>query len=210
MKALIIGNGSEIEKTFTNKMDFDYIVCADGGLEKAKKHGIMPNLIIGDFDSVNLSLLEEYRLKKVAIEKFPAEKDFTDMELAVKFVISKGYKNIVLAAATGTRLDHTMGNIMLLEKYYKEGIDITIVDNNNEIKIITDNSQLIIDFKENHYISIIPLTDTKGLTMEGFKYPLSKVDVQRGSTLCISNEISEKQGKITLNKGAALVFISKD
>ncbi len=210
MTALIIGNGQETDKSIIESIQYDYVICADGGLEKAKKYGLIPDTILGDFDSVNLSILKEYE-NKVPVEQFPSEKDYTDMELAVEFAISKGYKNIVLVGAAGTRLDHTMGNIMLMERYYKEGINITIIDNNNELQIISDNWDLTINYKEGYYISIIPLTDSiEGLNLEGFKYNLNNVNVQRGSTLCISNQISDSKGRITLKKGNAIVFISKD
>ena len=109
------------------------------------------------------------------------------------------------------RLDHTLGNIMLMEKYQKAGVNISIIDNNNEIKMISDDGELYIEAKEGRYISIIPLTDSiQGLYLEGFKYPLTNVKVQRGSTLCISNQVKDKAGKVKLRQGKALVFISKD
>ncbi len=209
--ALIIGNGEETEKNIIENINSDYVICADGGLEKAKKYGIAPDLIIGDFDSVNLSVLKQYEMLNIPIEKFPSEKDSTDMELAVEFAISKGYNHIVLTGATGCRLDHTLGNIMLMERCFKIGVFITIIDNHNEMKIISDNTNLILDYKEGCYISIIPVTEfISGLSLEGFKYNLSNVNIQRGSTLCISNQIKSSKGKITLNKGTAIVFISKD
>ncbi len=209
--ALIIGNGEETDKIIIENIHYDCVICADGGLDKAKAYGIVPDIIIGDFDSVNLSVLKHYEMLNIPVEKFPSEKDSTDMELAVEFAISKGYNNIVLSGATGSRLDHTIGNIMLMERCYKIGVIITIIDNNNEMKIISDNTDLFIDYKEGYYISIIPITDfIFGLNLEGFKYNLNNVNVQRGSTLCISNKITDKKGKITLNQGTAIVFISKD
>lgn len=210
MTALIIANGEETDKAIIANINYDYVICADGGLEKAKNYGITPDMIIGDFDSVNLSVLKEYE-DKIPIEKFPSEKDYTDMELAVEFAISKGYSDIVLTGASGSRLDHTIGNIMLMERYYKTGIFITIIDNNNEMKIISGDTDLTLDYKEGYYMSIIPVTAyIQGLTLEGFKYNLNNVNVQRGSTLCISNQIKCCKGRITLKKGKAILFISKD
>lgn len=208
--ALIIGNGKEVNKEIIDRIRHDYVICADGGLEKAKKYGIIPDLIIGDFDSTDPDILKEYE-KRIPLERYPAEKDFTDMELAIESAISRGYKNLVLTGATGTRLDHTLGNIMLMEKYCKTGVNITIIDNNNEMRIISDNTDLLLEGKEGHYISLIPLTDSiQGLYLEGFKYPLDNVSVQRGSTLCISNQIRGKAGKIRLRQGKAILFISID
>ena len=87
--ALIVGNGEEAAKSIIEKLKYDYIICADGGLEKASNYGIVPDIIIGDFDSVDANVLKQYE-NRVLIEKFPSEKDFTDMELAVEFAVSKG------------------------------------------------------------------------------------------------------------------------
>lgn len=210
-KALIVGNGEEADKSIIENLQYDYVICADGGLEKVKNYGIMPDAIIGDFDSVNVSVLKQYEANNIPVEKFPSEKDFTDMELAVEFAVSKGYTSLILTGASGSRIDHTMGNIMLMEKYYNMGVNIAIIDNNNEIKIISDNTDLFIDFREGYYISIIPVDDIiQGLNLEGFKYNLDNVNVQRGSTLCISNQIAAGKGRVTLRKGTAILFISKD
>jgi thiamine pyrophosphokinase len=208
--ALIIGNGEEVNKSIINNIKYDYVICADGGLEKVKNYGMIPDIIIGDLDSTAPDVLKQYE-KNIPVEKFPSEKDLTDMELAVEFAVSKGYRSIALTGATGTRLDHTLGNIMLMEKYYKDGVNIIIIDNNNEMKIISDNAEFSIEYREGYYVSIIPITENiQGLYLEGFKYPLNNVNVQRGSTLCISNQIKGNKGKIKLRQGTAIVFISRD
>lgn len=208
--ALIIGNGTKTNKKAVENISYNYVICADGGLERVKEYGITPNIIIGDFDSVNISLLKQYE-NIVPIEKFPSEKDLTDMELGVEFAISKGYTNIVLIGATGSRLDHTMANIMLMEKYHKDGISLTIIDNNNKMSVISGYTDFNIELKEGYFLSIIPITDSiKGLSLEGFKYNLDNVNIKRGSTLCISNQIILSEGRIILKEGTAIVFISKD
>lgn len=211
MLALIIANGDDVDKSSLEHMKADYVICADGGLEKAEKLQVVPDLILGDFDSVNRVVLEKYK-KNSEVMKFPAEKDFTDMELSIETAVKKGFKDIVLVGATGgPRLDHSLANIMLLEKYYKLGINIIIIDNNNKIQIVADNCNMLLDKKEGSFVSLIPLTENiSGLTLEGFKYPLDRVVVKRGSTLCVSNEIISDKGRIILEKGTALLFISRD
>lgn len=211
MVALIIANGDDVDKTSFENMNIDYVICADGGLEKAEKLQVVPDLILGDFDSVHGDVLEKYK-KSSEIMKYPAEKDFTDMELSIEIAVKKGFRDIVLVGATGgPRLDHSLANMMLLEKYYKLGINIIIVDNNNKIQIISNNCNMLLDKKRETFVSLIPLTEEiNGLTLEGFKYPLDRVIVKRGSTLCVSNEIISDKGRIILERGTALLFISRD
>lgn len=211
MVALIIANGDDVDKTSFENMNIDYVICADGGLEKAEKLQVFPDLILGDFDSVHGDVLEKYK-KSSEIMKYPAEKDFTDMELSIEIAVKKGFRDIVLVGATGgPRLDHSLANMMLLEKYYKIGINIIIVDNYNKIQIISDNCNMLLENKRETFVSLIPLTEEiNGLTLEGFKYPLDRVVVKRGSTLCVSNEIISDKGRIILERGTALLFISRD
>jgi len=211
MSALIIGSGNNINKDIfeSENINIEYVICADGGLEKAETLKLVPNIIIGDLDSVSPLVLKKYTDMNIEVVKYPVEKNYTDMELAVEYALEKGYKDIVLIGASGSRLDHTIANIMLIESYYKQGIKIKIIDNNNSVQIVTNNME--IRNKNYFYVSIVPITDCiEGVTLKGFKYPLSDVNVKRGSTQCISNQITEQNGSISLRKGNALVFISRD
>ncbi|MFA9422540.1 MAG: thiamine diphosphokinase [Sedimentibacter sp.] len=211
MIALIIANGDEVDISSIKNINYEYVICADGGLKKADHMGILPNAILGDFDSVDPDILKKYMLMNIETKKFPPEKDFTDMELSIEFAVEKGYKKLVLISALGSRFDHSVANIMLIEKYLKLGIRIEIIDNNNKIQIISDNTEICIESKKNSFVSIVPLTDTiSGLTLEGFKYPLDKKTVNRGSAQCVSNEIVSNYGRVSLEKGTALLFVSND
>src|SRR5690606_5818838 len=106
----IIGNGSDIDKSYIKDLNIDYVICADGGLEKVNKLGLKPDLILGDFDSVNLSVLEKFKNLNIETVRFPSEKDYTDMELAINHAVNKGFNDIILVGASGTRLDHTVAN----------------------------------------------------------------------------------------------------
>ncbi len=211
MSALIIGSGSDLDKDVfvLENLNIEYVICADGGLEKAEKLDLTPNIIIGDLDSVNKLVLKKYLDMNIEIIKYPSEKNCTDMELAIEHAVEKGFKNIILIGATGSRLDHTIANIMLIEKYYKKGIHIHVIDNNNLIQIVTNSIEII--NKKDYFVSIVPITDSiEVVSLIGFKYPLINVKVKRGSTLCVSNQIINEKGTIILGKGVGLVFISKD
>lgn len=211
MKALIVANGNinNINLLKQLKKEYDFILAADGGTNHCIKAGILPDLIIGDLDSISDNTLRISREKNIPIEKFPTKKDSTDTELSINYLISKGYKDITLTGVTGSRMDHTLGNILLLNKLNESGIKGKIIDDNNIIYLVHSELNLLRNLDS--FVSIIPLTNT-GITisLKGFEYELEVVDVSFGSTFCISNKIIEEKAKITIHEGKALVFISKD
>lgn len=210
MRAIIVTGGSPVKpdiiKEYFNAKS-DYLICADGGLNYVDELGLIPNLIVGDLDSVKKELVNKY--KDIELIKFNPEKDFTDTELAINQAIEKGYNDITMFCATGTRLDHTLANIGLIENYSQKGIILRIIDNNNYIMALENNMKL--NRIKDKYVSIIPLSkEIKGLTLVGFKYPLSNYTVKRGTSLCISNEIVSDIATINYKEGIGILIISRD
>lgn len=210
-KGLIIANGkiedSEMLKEQIKK--HDYILCADGGIKYIYHMDINVDAIIGDFDSVNKEFSRFIKNNNILIIKFPVEKDETDTELAIDHLIEQGCNQITLMGVIGTRMDHTLANILLLKKLAKNNVNGKIIDENNTIFLLND--YLKVNRKENHYISIIPITLSGMIvTLKGFYYPLKDSFIGYGSTLGISNKIVESTGEIFITKGEALIFESRD
>jgi len=211
-KAALIVCGGEIKNTdfYKDYFDYaDYIIAADGGASLMKKSGSMPDLLLGDFDSISKEDYQFYLERKVEIQKFPVEKDMTDSELAVEIAAEKGYRNIVLIGAAGSRLDHTLANIMLLKKMFDRGIKGIIANENNEVTLI--KSSIVISGKEGYKVSLIPLSmQVTGVTTQGLYYPLKDAVINMGSTWGISNEFVSDKAKVTLKSGLLLVTVSRD
>ena len=159
MRGVIISNGTikNLNLLRLNLKESDYIVCADGGANYIKGMNICPNVIMGDLDSINSQVLEYAKKSNIPIIKFPSHKDKTDTELAIDHLIEKGCNEILLMGVTGSRLDHTLGNITLLYKLMNKGIKGRIIDDNNVVYIVKDRIKLY--NKRGSYVSIIPLTD---------------------------------------------------
>ncbi len=210
MKALLVANGSleniNILKELKDKVDF--ILAVDGGTNHCIRACVFPNLIIGDLDSIsdkNLSISKE---KNITIERFPVKKDATDTELSLDYLLDKGFKDITLMGVTGSRMDHTLGNIYLLNKLKENGAKGRIIDENNIIYL--EDKELILR-KKDSYLSIIPLTSSGiNISLKGFEYELDQVDLEFSSTIGISNRIVEEEGIINIHRGKALVIESKD
>ena len=149
MKKILIVTGGRIEDTFVlewlRKNSVDKIVAGDSGVNffYRNRDRIMPDIILGDFDSVNKDAIDYYRNKtEIPIKDFPPEKDETDTELAIRTAIEMGAEEIILFGATGTRVDHLLGNIQLLSLGLQTGVDCQIVDANNRIRLLTKDMVL--------------------------------------------------------------------
>lgn len=211
LKALIVLNGNIIDLKRLKKLgqEYDFILSADGGTDHCIKSSLIPDLVIGDLDSISKDTLDIILKNDIPIKKFPIKKDETDAELSIDYLIKKGAKYVTLIGAIGSRMDHTLANIYLLTKLNKNGLKGKIVGKNNTIYLV--DNELILTKKEGFFVSIIPITH-KGITtsLKGFEYELEKVKIEFGSTHGISNRIAGEKGYITIHEGQCLAFVSKD
>ena len=211
MKAVIIANGNIKNQNYFSKIikQADLIICADGGANHLKKMGILPHVIIGDFDSLSPQNKIFFEKNNLKIIKHSSDKDATDTELAADFAIEQNYNDITFIGVTGTRLDHTIANIFLLKKMAAFKIKCRIIDDNNEIFLVTD--KITLTREKNSFVSIIPLTETvEGITTSGLKYQLTNAEIKSGTSLGISNQFSDETASIVLKKGILIVTKSKD
>lgn len=178
------------------------IFCADGGANHAYNLGIIPKLILGDLDSITAEVISHYKELGIKFEKFPISKNFTDGELILDKVTSE-YKDVLILGGLGGRTDHFLTNLNLLEKYQ----NITYEDESEAIFWVKKDMR--INGQKGKTISFIPLTPVIALTLEGFTYPLDKVDVPRSSSLCMSNIMEQEDVRIKYNNGSVIGIIQK-
>lgn len=208
--AVIVANGNFSKRLINSITPEKFIVAVDGSYNYLKENDIRCDLVVGDLDSLSLSLQNYISQKGIELIRYETEKDFTDTDLAMKEVIKRGYQNISVFGAIGTRVDHTLANILLLEKYVGHGVTIRIIDNNNEIELLENCKKTIEKSDGCKYISFISLTDFSTLTLTGFKYNLKNKKIKRGQTLCVSNEPRDKKALITITQGKILMVKSRD
>jgi thiamine pyrophosphokinase len=189
------------------------IIAADGGLNVLHRMGIRPDVILGDFDSVHQEWLSLYAAdSRIRLERFPTHKDYTDMELAVELGLELAADELVLFGATGTRLDHVIGNVFALQKPMERGIPAKLVDSNNVIQLLgPGNYEVCRTALFGKYVSFLPYTErASGITLTGFLYPLDEAEMVRGTTLGISNELAEERGVVSVQKGILIFIQSRD
>lgn len=216
MTGLIVTGGTinlRFSREYLKTRTFDQIIAVDGGLLAIHELQLAPTAIVGDFDTVDSGLLEEYKKSGEAIywEFHNPEKDETDTELALNTAMKLGCTSLVILGATGGRMDHSIGNIHLLYSCLKKGISAAIIDEKNKITVLAEGRSFQASEIWGKYISFLPLsTEVKGITLTGFKYPLTKKDISIGTSLCISNELLKEQGTIVFDSGLLLCIESHD
>ncbi|KYH29931.1 thiamine diphosphokinase [Clostridium colicanis] len=185
------------------------LICADSGANCLYEYNISPNIIVGDLDSINHDALDFFVKKNINIIKYPREKDFTDTEAAVDKAIELGAREITILGATGSRIDHILGNIGILLKCMELGVNSIIKDENNIIRLIDKPIKLKGNIGDT--FSLIPYCETiEDLSIYGAKYPLCDYKLEIGSSLGISNEFSREEISIEFNNGILILICSKD
>lgn len=220
MKTLIITGGlieADFARSYLKDKSFDMVIAADKGVETARLLNVPINYILGDFDSLEPSILDEVKSRlannesDLVLKEFPPEKDYTDTHLAIVTAIESGATSVTIIGATGTRLDHVMANVNLLSICLSHQIEAKIIDSHNQIYVIDADRHLDKDEIHGKYVSLIPYTDSvTGVTLIGFKYPLNNTTMTKGNSLGISNELLEKEGIIKLDNGILIVIESRD
>ncbi|TCZ77863.1 thiamine diphosphokinase [Paenibacillus albiflavus] len=202
--------GAQALQLVKEKEPSDVLIGVDRGAWWLVKNGFKLEGAFGDFDSVTEDEAMQIKAASDWVKSFDAiDKDWTDSELAMHWALERKPKQIILLGATGTRFDHTLANIYLLQKALEAGIDCRLIDEHNEIKLIDRTSQVM---RSRHpYISLISISDqTTGITLEGFRYPLHNATLKRGQALGVSNVLLSNVGTIHLDHGLLLVIQSED
>jgi thiamine pyrophosphokinase len=207
MKALIMANGEygDSEWYRVRAQNYQLIICADGGANQAARLGIVPDMVIGDMDSIE----EKYRLelKGVGAQFFPfsTDKDFTDTQLAMEIAEEKGIKSITIWGGTGNRIDHSIANIFSAIRSVNKGIHVQFESPTETIYYVKD--QLSLEGNIGDIVSILALGErASGVSLTGFKYPLFKATLEANLPIGISNSMIETGALIEVESGILAVF----
>lgn len=185
----------------------DFVICLDGGYDIAVADNITPDLILGDLDSLSGSLPDD-----IPLERFKPEKDFTDLELALKKALQLNAKNVIIIGGIGGRLDHTMANIQLIANYTKNFESLVMMDGSNKCFVLDPlrKESIIIPAEADKYISLFSLSaKCTGVSISGVKYTLNDHILTNTYPLGVSNEFKEKDAVLSIKDGTLLVVISK-
>ncbi len=210
MRAFVIGGADISDYSFCYDYLNSYIVCCDAGIRHAKNMGIVPNIIVGDFDSADKEDIEYFKKLNVKFKKYSPNKDETDMELGIDAALDAKCDEIVITGGIGSRIDHTMANMQLLYNIKKNNLNAVIVNEHNEIRLVCDN--IVIKGKKGDIVSLIPMTqEVDGVTTQNLEYPLKNAKLFFGSRLiAISNVMLGDTASISIKSGWLYVIKSND
>lgn len=183
----------------------DYIICADGGANGIVKSGIVPNIILGDLDSITPATLNYFKKKSVEIRKI-SEQDSTDFEKSLFYILEHNLDNVIVFGAVSSRPDHTLNNFSIMKRYYKI-LNIKMIDKEFEIFYLKNNVSFKSDVGKT--VSFMAMPVAKGITTKGLKYSLKNESLEFGIREGTLNKTSSKTINISFKTGHLLLFIGK-
>ena len=181
------------------------IICADGGAQHALALGLMPEVVVGDLDSLSGEAQATLVARGVELIRHPVKKDQTDLELAFSVAIARGATEILLLTALGGRLDQQLANILLLARPEWQSARLGLAEGNQLAWLLRGPDELRLSGRPGDIFSFIPLSPTvQGLDLENVEWPLQNATVLFGSTLTISNTFLEPQVTVRIKTGFGL------
>lgn len=215
-KYTVIVSGGMLEEAFVlpilKSEETEFIIGVDKGLKFLYDHDILPNYIVGDFDSASQELVEYYRTKThIPIRQFSPVKDASDTEIAIRLCLDLRRKHILILGATGNRLDHLWANVQCLKIALDAGVQAEILDSYNRIRLLGGDTVLKRAEAYGPYFSVFPLgSPVSDFNLAGAKYPLSHHMLSSSGSLCVSNEFAGDEVNISFPYGEVILMETRD
>lgn len=211
-RAVIFANGElpNLEKARSLLQEGDYLIAADGGANHLMKMGILPEIVIGDLDSVDEDTLFELTSAEVEVEQYSEDKDETDIELALRYAVELRPSAILIVGALGGRLDQTLANLFLVTDPLLPAIDIRLDDGVEEAFFCraktAKGGQAEIRGRSGDIVSLIPwYGPVEGVTTEGLQWPLYAETLTPDKSRGISNVMLAGPASVSLQSGLLLI-----
>jgi thiamine pyrophosphokinase len=165
---------------------FANVICADGGTQHALALGLTPDVVIGDLDSIEDSARQHLESCGTRVISYPRSKDETDLELALLYAVEEGATQVVVLGAQGGRIDHELGNLLLLAHPRLAGIEVRMCCGDQEVLLIRD--QTVLEGQVGDLLSLLPIGgDAHGVSSSGLEYALDDETLWFGPARGVSN-----------------------
>ena len=208
MRAVVFVNGDIADYGVLSRWlrTDDYRIAADGGARHLQALGLLPDVIVGDMDSVDPAHLARLRARGVAVEKHAAAKDATDLELALARAVRDRATEILLFGAVGGRLDQTCANLLILAQQ-DWAVPLAIVEGDQSARVLRGPQSVTLTGPTGGYVSAVALSEeVTGVTYAGLEYPLENATLRLGSTRGVSNTLASSSAQISIESGILMVI----
>lgn len=177
---------------------YDKIYCTDGAYHFLEENNISPDLIMGDFDSIQ-------DLPSHIPHIHTPNQELTDFQKALEIIVEQGFTEVDVFAANGLEQDHFLGNLTIA-LHFKQSLKITFFDDNQSYYFIS--SPFVLDNVLNKTISLFPFPKTKSVYSKGLQYPLEGMNMSmKKNKIGIRNSAIENTIEICFSKGNLLIFV---
>ncbi len=202
LKPLLDGTGHKDDSII------DYVFACDKGIDHSEKYGIVPDVALGDFDSVSETGLAFIEDKGIAYDRYPSHKDDTDTVIAVKRALEMGYVSIYIICAMGGRPDHAFANIQAAQYAAGAGAKVCIIDNGSQFIIFSD-SAIEAEAEDDCALSVFSLTDrSTGVFIKGAEYELEDAVLTSDHPIGVSNEFIKNKATVSVENGCLMVVVT--
>jgi thiamine pyrophosphokinase len=182
------------------------VVAADSGLEGARRLGLTPDLVVGDMDSVDPAGLAAAERAGVPVERHPAAKDATDLDLAIDAALARGARRIVAITGAGDRFDHALAVALSLAAPRLAGVAVEGWIGRARLWVVRDEA--VLTGEPGDLVSLLPVHGpARGVTTEGLLYPLVGEDLEPGTTRGVSNELTATAARVRVRAGVLLAVL---
>ncbi len=210
MRAVIFANGvfSHPEIDRARLRPDDWLIAVDGGARHCQALGLTPAVLIGDFDSIKTQERQALDQQGVTMVSYPACKDETDLELALRYAVEGGADEVLILAGMGSRWDQSLANLLLPAMVELAGAQVRLVDGPQEAVLVRGGETLKLHGQPGDKVSLIPLRgDVHGVTTHGLEYPLEEDALYFGATRGVSNILLGEEATIHLERGIMACFV---
>lgn len=207
MKTVIFANGTYSPNLYATMAirQAECLIAADNGARYCLDHGILPDVLIGDLDSLSPALLKEILLAETDIIQYPEEKNMSDFELALEYAVTHQATDITILGGLGGRWDMSLSNIFLLTAPELAHIKMVFIMEDHFLHVVHANQRLCLNGQAGDLVSLLPLTPLAlGITTEQLRYPLYEEHLSFASSRGVSNRLTHKNGSVSLSAGVLL------
>ncbi|BES65357.1 thiamine diphosphokinase [Gottschalkiaceae bacterium SANA] len=212
-RGIVVAGGtvdSGMKDILENREGGTIVIGVDRGISVFIRIGLQADYYLGDLDSIDSADIP--LIPKDRLHKFPAEKNASDLELALALCVELDLDEVFVYGATGTRWDHSFSNLLMLKRFYDLGLQVILANEKNQARVLSSHQTIRKEEVESYrYLSILPLSMGGVLVSEtGVKYPLDQERLLFGQTRGVSNESIGEDIKIEVMEGVALLILSND